>query len=173
MIWHDNALHFGAFTVNSILNRVTYTEAEIEAQQCTLSNTWEDNFLGILRKLQISYFSKTSLDGYLKLTSDISLKSVPHHGWKITRENWNISSRRLCLFRASSILTWKRQRSWKKRNSFIFNSYSFLIEYHISFYQQLLARVCLTKWEKFFEHVTVFQISRIVLATEQGINPSQ
>ena len=39
MIWHDNALHCGAFTVNSILNRVTYTEAEIEAQQRTLSNT--------------------------------------------------------------------------------------------------------------------------------------
>ena len=87
MIWHENALHFGAFTVNSMLNLVTYTEAEIEAQQCTLSNTWEDNFLGILGKLQISYFSKTSLDGYFKLTSGISLKSVPHHGWKITREN--------------------------------------------------------------------------------------
>ena len=34
-------------------------------------------FLGIVHKLIISYFSKTSLDGYFNLTSDISLKSVP------------------------------------------------------------------------------------------------
>ena len=39
-----------------------------------------DNFLGILRKPQINYFSKTSLDGYFMLTSDISVKSVPQQG---------------------------------------------------------------------------------------------
>ena len=33
--------------------------------------------LGILQKSQINYFSKTSLDDYFKLTSDISLQSVP------------------------------------------------------------------------------------------------
>ena len=36
-----------------------------------------DNFLGILRKQQINYFLKTSLDGYIMLASDIYVKSVP------------------------------------------------------------------------------------------------
>ena len=45
-------------------------------QHCTFSNSWVDNFLGIFRKLQINYFSETSLDTYFKLTSDISLKSA-------------------------------------------------------------------------------------------------
>ena len=39
-----------------------------------------DNFLGILRKTQINYFSKTSLDGYFMLTSDIFVKSVSQQG---------------------------------------------------------------------------------------------
>ena len=46
-----------------------------KAQHCTFSNSWVHNFLGILRKSQINYFSKTSLDVYFKLTSDISLHS--------------------------------------------------------------------------------------------------
>ena len=56
-----------------------------KAQHCTFSNSSVDNFLGILQKSQINYFSKTSLDGYFKLKSDISLKSVPQHGWKVMR----------------------------------------------------------------------------------------
>ena len=46
-----------------------YTEVEIH------STALADNFLGILRKLQINYLSKTSLNGYFKLASDISPKS--------------------------------------------------------------------------------------------------
>ena len=34
-----------------MLNRVTYTEAEIEAQHCTLLNTWVDNSSKILNQL--------------------------------------------------------------------------------------------------------------------------
>ena len=45
-------------------------------QHCTFSNSCVDNFLWIFRKLQINYFSETSLDTYFKLTSDISLKST-------------------------------------------------------------------------------------------------
>ena len=61
-----------------------------KAQPCTFSNSWlsrVENFLGILRKPQINYFSETSLDGYFMLTSDISAKSVPQQGWKIRRAN--------------------------------------------------------------------------------------
>ena len=46
-----------------------------------------DNFLGILRNLEVNYFSKTSLVGSFKMKSDISLKSVPQQGGKITRAN--------------------------------------------------------------------------------------
>ena len=49
-----------------------YKKERFKAQQSTLSN----NFLGILRQLQINFFEKTSLDGYFKLITDISLKSV-------------------------------------------------------------------------------------------------
>ena len=62
-----------------------YTKAEI--QNCTLSNSWVDNFLGILQKLQTNYFLKTFVDGYFKLASGISLKSVLKQGWKIRRAN--------------------------------------------------------------------------------------
>ena len=41
--------------------------------------------------------------------------------------------------------------------------------YGISFNQQLLARVCLTKREQFFEQEKVLQISGIILAIEESI----
>ena len=58
-----------------------------KAQYCAFLNSWVDNFLVVLRKSQINYFSKTSLNGYFKLTSDIPVKSVLQQGWKIKREN--------------------------------------------------------------------------------------
>ena len=70
-----------------MLNGITYTEQRFKVQYCTLSKSWVDNFLEILRKLQIKYFSETFLDVYFKLTNDISLGSVPQQGWKIRREN--------------------------------------------------------------------------------------
>ena len=45
-----------------------------KAKHWTFLNSWVDNFLGFLQNLQMNYFSKTSLDGYFKLTDDISLK---------------------------------------------------------------------------------------------------
>ena len=50
-------------------------------QHCILSS----NSLGTLQKLQINYFAETSVDGNIKLTSDISLKSVPQQSSKISR----------------------------------------------------------------------------------------
>ena len=44
-----------------------------------------NNFLKILQKLQLNYFSKTYLVGYFKLTSDISIKSVGRKGLKWAR----------------------------------------------------------------------------------------
>ena len=41
--------------------------------------------------------------------------------------------------------------------------------YDINFYQQLLARVCSTKWKQFFKQEKVFQVSGVILATEQSI----
>ena len=49
-----------------------YSNERFKAQHSTLSN----NFLGILQKLKINVLKKISLDGYFKLTSDISLKLV-------------------------------------------------------------------------------------------------
>ena len=49
-----------------------YKKQGFKAQNFALSN----NFLGILSKLQINYLLKTSLNGYFKLTTDGSLKSV-------------------------------------------------------------------------------------------------
>ena len=71
-------------------------------------NSLVDNFLGILRKLQISYFSKASLDGYFRLTSDISLESVPHgathkkiclflYDFKNFNKNWGQKGELLCF----------------------------------------------------------------------------
>ena len=37
---------------------------------------FSNNFLKILQRLPIKYFSKTVFDGYFKLTKDVSLKSV-------------------------------------------------------------------------------------------------
>ena len=38
--------------------------------------TLPNNFLGILQNLQINHLLKTTLDGYFKLATDFSLKSV-------------------------------------------------------------------------------------------------
>ena len=59
-----------------------YTYAEIQSTALHLFELLSrvDNFLGILRKPQTNYFSKTSLDGYFMLTSDISVKLVPQQG---------------------------------------------------------------------------------------------
>ena len=55
-----------------MLNNITYTKTEIKAQH----RTSQSNLWGILQELKISYLSKTSLNGYFKLASDISPKSV-------------------------------------------------------------------------------------------------
>ena len=61
-----------------------YTDAKIQSTALHLFELLSrHSFMGILQKSQINYFSKTSLDGYFELTSDISLKSVPQQGWKI------------------------------------------------------------------------------------------
>ena len=53
-----------------MLNNITITKTEIKAEHRTShSNLW-----GILQELKISYLSKTSLNGYFKLTSDICPK---------------------------------------------------------------------------------------------------
>ena len=49
-----------------------HSKERFKAQNSNLSN----NFLGILQKLQINFLKKISLDGYFKLTTDISLKLV-------------------------------------------------------------------------------------------------
>ena len=67
-------------------------------QHCTFLNSWVDNFLGILRKSQINYFSKTSLDGQFMLISDIFVKSVPQQGWKIMRANHGAKHWKIWLF---------------------------------------------------------------------------
>ena len=56
-----------------------YNKQRYKAQRSNLSN----KFLEILQKLKINDFKKTSLDGYFKLTTDISLKLVSKQGWKI------------------------------------------------------------------------------------------
>ena len=53
-----------------------YTEADIYSPGLHHIKLLRKQFiLGILRKLQINYFFKTSLDEYFELTSDIFLKS--------------------------------------------------------------------------------------------------
>ena len=49
-----------------------YNKQGFKAQHINLSK----HFLGILQKLQINHFEKTSLDGYFKVATDISLKFV-------------------------------------------------------------------------------------------------
>ena len=55
----------------------TYTQAEIQSTAQHLIELLRSIFWGIFRKLQIDYFSKTSLDGRFKLTSDTFIKSMP------------------------------------------------------------------------------------------------
>ena len=62
---------------------------------CFQLSAFTVNFLEILEKSQINYFSKRSLDGYFNLSCNISLKSVPQQGWKIRRarhgaKHWKI-----------------------------------------------------------------------------------
>ena len=57
-----------------MLNGITCADAEIQTTVLNLFELLSRQFLGILQKLQMNYFSNTSLDGYFKLTSDISLK---------------------------------------------------------------------------------------------------
>ena len=49
-----------------------YKKQRFKAQHRTLFN----DFMGTLQRLQIICLKKASLDGYFKLTTDISLKSV-------------------------------------------------------------------------------------------------
>ena len=64
-----------------------HRSTEVQSTALHLMELLSINFLGILQNLQINYFSKTSLGGYFKLTSDIFLESVRQQGDKIRREN--------------------------------------------------------------------------------------
>ena len=86
-----------------MLNGITYTEGRFKAQHHTLSNSWVNNFLEILWKLQIDYFS--SLNGYLKQISEISLKPVPEQGWKTSKASHEQSDEK------SDFLVWFQQQT--------------------------------------------------------------
>ena len=63
-----------------MLNGVTYTDAEIESTALHLLELLSRQFLGNSPKITNQLFFKSLIDGYFKLTSDISLKSVPQQG---------------------------------------------------------------------------------------------
>ena len=63
-----------------MLNGVTYTDAEIESTALHLLELLSRQFLGNSPKITNQLFFKNLFDGYFKLTSDISLKSVPQQG---------------------------------------------------------------------------------------------
>ena len=85
-----------------MLNCVTYTEAETQKAAPHLIELLSR----IFKKLQINHFSKPFLDGYFKLKSDISLKSVPQQGCKIRKKNHVTKHQKICFsFMISIILT--------------------------------------------------------------------
>ena len=75
---HDITLH--------LINGVTYIYAKIQSTTLHLFELLSRQFPGDFPKSQINYFSKTSLDAYFKLTSDISLKSARFKNQK--RQPW-------------------------------------------------------------------------------------
>ena len=55
--WHD-IMHLDAFIFYSACQMVQRTQDQrFKAQHCTLPKSWIDDFLGILQKLQMNYFS--------------------------------------------------------------------------------------------------------------------
>ena len=58
-----------------MVHGIIYAKLEVQSPALHLIE-----LLRVLQKLQINYFSKTSLNGYFKLRRDISFKSVPQQG---------------------------------------------------------------------------------------------
>ena len=76
-----------------MVHGIIYAKSEVQNPALHLIE-----LLRVLQKLQINYFSKTSLNGYFKLRSDISFKSVPQQGWKNRRANRGAKHKKAFFF---------------------------------------------------------------------------